>query len=164
MKRWSNAFPGAMKVTYSLGNFKADRQAYAAFQQQVLPLVAERPQDQVHPRLRSAGYGKDRKFWGELHFLTAALAEAHIAQHGGDPWYCVGLLAEEGTTGRDTEQTVKEWIKAHTDATAAAHVKTDIIDNSGERLLSDDESPSTYVYVNSADIAVMLKLALGGKV
>lgn len=163
MKRWSNAFPGAMKVTYPLGNFKTEKQAYAAYEQQVIQLIAELPQDQVHPRLRSAGYGKDRKFWGELHFATVESAEAHIVQHGGDAWYCVGLYGEDESRGRNAKQAIAEWLKHHTDATGTEHVKSDVVDNYGERLLTDDESPSAYAYINDANTAVMFKLALGGR-
>lgn len=163
MKRWSNAFPGAMKVTYSLGYFKTEKEAYAAYEQQTLQMLTELPQDQVHPRMRSGGHGKERKFWAELHFATVELGEAHIAQYGGDPWYCVGLQGEDDSRGKNAQATIGEWIKHHTDATGADHIKSDVIENYGEHLLSDEESPSAYVYINNANAAVMLKLALGGR-
>lgn len=158
MKRWSEAYPGAAKVTHELGRFKTEDLAVQAFNH-FLPRIAKIPQDQAHPLLRSLGYGDERKFWVEIHFATNELAERYQKDHGGQLWNCVGLKQEFKKS--DAENVVREWVERH-EAAVGKKILVDVIENTGSKL--DIVSPNAYVYINNIDAAMMLKLALGGSV
>jgi hypothetical protein len=162
MKRWSYAYPGTAKVCYELGRFSSPQAALKAHREQVTILAKAYAEDQAHPTLRSIGYGKTPRYWGEIHFADTVAAETHQKQHGGVLWLGVGL--RELKESDYIKSVVAEWLKAHTEATGTGEgIKVDVIENHRNRTLIDQDTPMAYAFVNDPDIAIMLKLSLGGK-
>lgn len=163
MKRWTRAYPGAVKIVHLLGKQK-DELAAVRSAQPLRDKLSVYPQDQVHPVLRSLGYGGTRRYWLEVHFADDATAEAYQAEHGGEIWTGVQVFIEDDSY-RAVENQVQKWLKVHSDTIGDAddRLRADVIENNGKESLRDEDSPTAYVYINDVDAATMIKLAMGGK-
>lgn len=164
MSRWCNAFPGTVRITNDLGKFKNSDAALAAFDT-VRATFAELPADQVHGSLRSQGWGKDTRWWSEIHFADANAATAFQKKHGGELWNCVAIYDRN-----DADQLVKSWIAEQKQNSPDYAVQVEVIDNQGaerQRIFSRSKAPATpsaYVFFSDADAAMLFKLTLGGQV